>query len=173
MRRLGLIVAILVLTVDVLYVWYVVFVQRDGSDQPWTVPFVAAYLVAMAVCAVLAATIPAATWRLAFLGATAIGLLVLGFFALMSIGLPLFIMGLVSAAVLVNAIRHAARRRRALAVSLTGALASISLQFVGFAVTERMIACPPGAVSGSGGGLFSGSYTYTCQNGHAIVRFSQ
>ena len=173
MRRPGLIVAILVLTVDVLYVWYVVFVQGSGSDQPWTVPFVAAYLAALAVCAVLVATLPAATWRLAFLGAAAIGLLVLGFFALMSIGLPLFVMGFVSAAVLVNTIRHSAQRRRALTVLCTGALLSISMLFAGFAVTERIIACPPGAVSGSGSGMFSGSYTYTCQNGHAIVRFGQ
>lgn len=52
MRRLGLIVAIVVATVDILYIWYVGFVQGGTSDLPWRVPFVAAYLGALAICAI-------------------------------------------------------------------------------------------------------------------------
>jgi hypothetical protein len=171
MRRLGLIVAILVVVVDALYVRYVVFVQGASSDQPWRVPFVASYLLAIATCALLASTLPGRAWRLAFLAASSAGLLVLGFFALFSIGLPLFVMGLVAGAVLVGQISQAPSPRAAVGVSIAGILAAIVVLMAGFEITARIIACPPGAVSGggSGGGFLSGSYSYTCQNGRAIV----
>lgn len=52
MRRLGLIVAILVAAVDILYL---AVVRGQGvSDQPWVTRFVAAYLAALAICAALA-----------------------------------------------------------------------------------------------------------------------
>jgi len=172
MRRLGLIVAGVVATVDVLYVWYIGFVQGGTSDQPWRVPFVASYLGALAICAVLSATVSEGFWRVAFAGASASGLLVLGFFTLFSIGLPLVILGLLVAAVLVRATKSATRRGIAAGASIAGALASVLVLFAGIGITERIIACPPGAVSGGGGGgLLSGPYSYTCQNGRAIVTY--
>ncbi|TMD42491.1 MAG: hypothetical protein E6I88_04510 [Chloroflexi bacterium] len=171
MRRLGLIVAILVLTVDALYVWYIVFGQQGASDLPLRVPFVASYLVLISVCALLSSWLPDRTWRLALLGASTAGLLLVGFFALMSIGLPLFVMGLVGAVALARQISDATLRRTAAAVSVAGMVAAIVVLLAGFEITARIIACAPGAVSGSGSGsgFLSGSYTYTCQNGRAIV----
>jgi hypothetical protein len=172
MRRLGLVVAIVVAAVDVLYLWYVRFVQSGRSDQPLTVPFVAAYLGVVAICALVSAMTRAGTWRVALLGASAGGLLVLGFFALFSIGLPLFLMGLLAVAALVSAIKRATRRGLAAGASIAGALAAVLVLFAGFAITARVIACAPGAVSGSGsGGFLSSSYSYTCQNGRAIVTY--
>jgi hypothetical protein len=83
MRPLGLIVAIVVATVDIFYVWYVAFVQSGTSDQPLRVPFVAAYLGVLAI------------------------------FALFSIGLPLVVMGLLAVTALVRVIQNASRRGRA------------------------------------------------------------
>lgn len=169
MRRFGLIAAILVLTVDAFYVWYVVFKQGASSDQPWTVPFVGSYLAALAVCAVFSAMTSSGTWRLALLGAATAGLLLLGFFALMSIGLPLFVMGVVAAVMLVRQIAKARPRAFPAAVSLAGMLAAVVVLLAGFAITSRIISCPPGAVSGGGSGFLAPSYSYTCQHGRAIV----
>jgi hypothetical protein len=172
MRRLGLIVGVVVATVDALYIWYVVFVQGATSDLPWRVPFVAAYLGVVAICAVLFATASSPIWRIALVGASAGGLLVLGFFALFSIGLPLVVMGLLLAVALVSAINSGSRRSVAAGASIAGALAAVLVLLAGFEITGRIIACPPGAVSGSGGGGFlSESYSYTCQNGRAIVTY--
>lgn len=173
MRRLGLIVAIVVATVDLLYIWYIRFVQGGTSDQPWRVPFVASYLGVMAICALLSATLPAGSWRVGLLAASAGGLLLLGFFGLFSIGLPLLVMGLLAAAALIRALQSAKRRRLAAGASIAGALAAVTVLFAGFEITARIIACPPGAVSGGGSGFLTGSYSYTCQNGRAIVTYGR
>jgi hypothetical protein len=169
------VVAILVIVVDVLYVRYIVFVQGATSDQPWRVPFVASYLAAIAICALVSATLPAGNWRLALIGAATAGLLVLGFFGLFSIGLPLFVMGLVAVGVLVVQITRAQSRRAAAGVSIAGMLAAVVVLMAGVEITARIIACPPGAVSGSGSGgwFLTGGYSYTCQNGRATVNFGQ
>jgi hypothetical protein len=171
MRRLGLVVAIVVAAVDVLYLWYVGFVQSGTSDQPLRVPFVAAYLGAVAICALLSTMVSAGTWRVALLAASASGLLVLGFFALFSIGLPLVVMGLLAVAALVEAIRSATRGGLAAGASIAGAAAALLVLLAGLGITERIIACGPGVVSGGGSGFLSGPYSYTCQNGRAIVTF--
>jgi hypothetical protein len=172
MRRLGLVVAIVVVAVDVLYLWYVGFVQSGTSDQPLRVPFVAAYPGVVAICALLSALLSDGAWRIALLGASATGLLFLGFVAIFSIGLPLLVMGLLAVAALVEAIKRATRRGLAARASIAGALAAVLVMFAGFAITERIIACGPGVVSGGGsGGLLSGPYSYTCQNGRAIVTY--
>ena len=171
MRRVGLIVAIVVAVVDVLYISYVGFVQHGTSDTPWVVPFVASYLGLLAVCALLSATGVAGPGRIALLGASAGGLVVLGFLALFSIGLPLFVMGLVSIAGLVSAIGGATNRGLATGASIAGALVAVPVLLAGFQIIDRIIACPPGAVSGSGAGFLTPSYSYTCQNGRTIVRW--
>jgi hypothetical protein len=169
MRRLGLLVAIVVAIVDILYVWYIRFGQAGiASDLPLRVPFVASYLALMAVCAALS-TLGPGRWRAALLGACAAGLLLLGFFAIFSIGLPLLIIGLLATAILVHTINDSVRRRTAVALAIASALVAVVLMLAGFEVTGRVIACPPGAVSGGGTGFLTGSYSYTCQNGRAIV----
>ena len=174
MHRLGLIVAIVVAAVDVMYVWYVGFVQGATSDLPWRVPFVASYLAAVAICAMLSATVAARSLRVVLLGAAAGGLLLLGFFAIFSIGLPLVVAGLLTVVALVRAISGETGGGRALGASIAGALAAMVVLLAGFAITERIIGCAPGVVSGSGGGgLFSGPYSYACQNGRANVTYGR
>ncbi len=169
MRRLGWVVAIGVAIVDILYVWYIRFGQGGAaSDLPLRVPFVAAYLALMAICAALS-TMGPGRWRAALLGACAAGLLLLGFFAIFSIGLPLLVIGLLATVILVRTINDSARRRMAGALAMASALVAVVLMLAGFEVTGRIIACPPGAVSGGGTGFLTGSYSYTCQKGRAIV----
>jgi len=167
--RAGLIVAILVAAVDVLYVWFVGFGQGATSDMPWVVPFVASYLGLLALCALLSATGSPSSWRIALLGASAGGLVALGFLALFSIGLLLFVMGLVSTAALVMAIRSATNRGLATGASIAGALTAVLIMVAGFAISDRVIACRPGVDSGGGTGFLTSSYSYTCQNGRAMV----
>jgi hypothetical protein len=153
MRRLGLIVGVVVATVDGVYLWYVVFVQSATSDLPWRVPFVAAYLGVVPICAVLFDMASSGTSRF-------------------SIGLPLVVMGLLVVVALVSAISSTSRRSVAAGASIAGALAAVLVLLAGFEITGRIIACPPGAISGSGGGGFlSESYSYTCQNGRANVKY--
>lgn len=161
--------AIVVAVVDVLYVWFVEFVQGATSDMPWVAPFVASYLGLLAVCALLSATGSPRSWRIALLGVSAGGLVVLGFLALFSIGLPLFVMGLLSVAALVRTVAGATNRRLATGASIAGALTAILVVLAGFDITDRIIACRPGVVSGGGTGFLTSSYSYTCQNGRAIV----
>ena len=78
-------------------------------------------------------------------------------------------MGLVSIAALVSAIRGATNRRLATGASIAGALSAVLIMLAGFAITDRIIACRPGVVSGGGTGFLTSSYSYTCQNGRAIV----
>ena len=169
MRRVGLIVAIVVAVVDVLYIRFVEVVQGATSDMPWVVPFVASYVGLLAVCALLSATGSPSSWRIALLGGSAGGLVVLGFFALFSIGLPLLVMGLVSVAALVRTVRGATKRRLATGASIAGALTAVLVMLAGFEITDRIIACRSGVVSGGGTGFLTSSYSYTCENGRAIV----
>jgi hypothetical protein len=173
MRLLGVIVALLVVTVDLLYVWYIEFVQSALSDQPWRVPFVASYLGALAICALLSAVVSGGSWRVVLAGAAASGLLVLGFLGMFSIGLPLFVMGLLTTGALVMAVKSAVRPGLAAGAPVVGALVAVIVLVAGLGISERVIACSPGLVSGGGTTFLSGSYSYTCQNGRAIVTWGK
>jgi len=172
MPRLGLIVAILVAVVDILYI--AIIHGQPASDLPWRVPFVAAYLAAIAVCAALSTRVRSRRWQAGLLATSAAGLLLLGFFGLFSIGLPLVVAGLLAIAGLASVIGGSARRGVMVASSLAGGLVAVVVLLAGFEVTERIITCPPGVVSGGGGsGFLTGSYSYTCQGGRAIVTYGR
>jgi hypothetical protein len=173
MRLLGVIAAIVVVTVDLLYVWYIEFVQSGVSDQPWRVPFVASYLGVLAICALLSAVVSGGSWRVVLAGASASGLLVLGFLAVFSIGLPLVVMGLLTVAALVTTVKSEPHPGLAAGASVAGALVAVVVLLAGLGISERIIACSPRAVSGGGTTFLSGSYSYTCQNGRAIVTWGK
>jgi len=69
----------------------------------------------------------------------------------------------------VRAIRGSTNRRLATGASIAAALTAVLIMLAGFAITDRIIACRPGVVSGGGTGFLTSSYSYTCQNGRAIV----
>jgi len=164
-----LILAPLVLVVADLVVYGVLLTSQGGPppDSAAIVPFVSGYMLLMAV--VLALTLGGqpflVTMRPAMLAAAAAGLLLLGFFALFSIGLAIFVAGVLAG---IAAIRTLVARssRNAILSGVAGAVIAVTLLLGGFEVTQRIIVCPPtGTMGGGGSGFLTGPYHYTCVNG--------
>lgn len=174
MRWTGIAVAAIAGTVDVLYLGYV---NSQQASAPWflRVPFVAGFIVLMAICAALSAWASAIRWRPLLLGASAGGLLLLGFFAMFSIGLPLVAAGLVALAGLMGTLSQtdpAARMSSALArvgMAAVGAVMAVVILLAGFTLTEFAIRCPVSGTEGGGGGPVLGSYQYSCDNGKLTI----
>lgn len=145
---------------------YLALIRAQGSPPPdWlTVPFVTAYLLSMAAllgCSLLAVAVGL---RAAMRAGGAAGLLVLGYLAGFSIGVPLILAGVLAAI----ATLATGSRVRGLAVvaAPAAAVVAVGLLVAGFEATERAIACPAtGTMSGSGTGLVSGPYHWSCADG--------
>ena len=104
-------------------------------------------------------------YRPALLALSTIGLLAMGYVAIFSIGLPLLVAGALAFIALLTSLR-ASRQPSAFLKAGAGALIALVIFFGGFEASERAIACSPtGVESGSGSGLLSGPYHYTCVNG--------
>src|SRR5256885_15858790 len=103
MRWAGVAAAVIAGTVDVLYLG-TVGSQGASNPQSLTVPFVAAFIALMAICAALSDRASVARWRPLLLGASAAGLLLIGFFGIFSIGLPLLVAGVLAALSLITAL---------------------------------------------------------------------
>jgi uncharacterized sodium:solute symporter family permease YidK len=165
-RVLVAVAAVLVVVADALYLG-IVFNQGPHPPESFTIPFIAAYLLLLAVALVVSLM---SRWgvsvRAALRAAAAAGLLVLGVLALMSIGLALVIAGAMAFAATVRTVR----RPLVTASNLMGAASAViavGVLIAGFEVTERMIVCPDqGSMSGGGSGFLTGAYYYDCVNGH-------
>jgi hypothetical protein len=136
-------------------------------DSAAVVPFVGGYMLLMAALLGLSlfANPRVAMLRPAMLAAAAAGLVLLGFFALFSIGLPLFVAGILSA---IAAIRSLSGRngRSAVLSEVAGAVIALMVLLGGFEVTQRIIVCPPtGEMGGGSSGFLTGPYHYRCVNG--------
>jgi hypothetical protein len=128
---------------------------------------VAGYLAVMAallIVSVLGISRPA--WRLPLRAAAAGGLLVLGVLGLFSVGAPLLIAGGLATAAAVRTLR--VPTSRASLTAAASAVVAVAVLLTGFAVSGRIITCPPtGSMSGGGsGGFLSGPYYYECVDGH-------
>ncbi|HYM49934.1 MAG TPA: hypothetical protein VET65_05100 [Candidatus Limnocylindrales bacterium] len=166
MRWLAIAAAGLAALVDALYLG-IVFSQPGGTGgQFLRIPFVALFIAVLAIAAALAARASSARWRSALLGFSAIGLLVMGYFALFSIGFFLVVAGILA---LVAAIRCLVRATGpgALQQTSVGALVALMCIVLGFTLAERVIRCPSAGVTGGAGQylFFGGSYQYTCRDG--------
>ena len=136
-------------------------------DSAAIVPFVGGYMLLMAALLGLSLL---GNRRVAMLGpamlaAAAAGLMLLGFFALFSIGLAIFVAGVLAG---IAAIRTLVARssRNAILSGVAGAVIAVTLLLGGFEVTQRIIVCPPtGTMGGGGSGFLTGPYHYTCVNG--------
>ncbi|TMF30039.1 MAG: hypothetical protein E6I25_04435 [Chloroflexi bacterium] len=171
MRRLGVAAALIAGTVDVLYLGYVSS-QGAGDPQFLRVPLVALFIAVMAICAALSARQSAARWRPLLLGASAAGLLLLGYFAIFSIGLPLLVAGAFALVSLVGTLSldggppAGSSKAAAAGMAAAGAVLAVVVLLAGFSLAERAIRCP---ASGSGPGLLGGSYEYSCNNGTLTI----
>jgi hypothetical protein len=157
---------VVVLATDVAYL---LFIRAQGGADPataYTVPFVAGYLVVMA--ATLAASLMQWTpsvARLPLLAAAAGGLLVLGVFAMFSIGLPLLIAGSMAGAA-AGFTLGGSHLKSSVLLGLGAAAIAVAVLVAGFTVTARIIVCPAqGSMSGGGTGFLTGPYYYDCVNG--------
>jgi hypothetical protein len=164
MRWLAVTAAVIAAVTDILY--YGVVVGQGGHDPiRWRVAFVATFIAVLAMTAALSARASSRTWRPGLLGLSAIGLLAMGFIAIFSIGLPLLLAGAVAFIALVISLT-ASRQPAGFLKAGAGALIARVIFVGGFEVSERAIACAPtGVETGSGSGLLSGPYHYTCVNG--------
>jgi hypothetical protein len=164
MRWLAVIAAVIAALTDILY--FGVVVSQGGHDPiRWRVAFVATFIAVLAMTAALSARASASAWRPALLGLSAIGLLAMGFIAIFSIGFPLLIAGSLAFVALVVSLT-ASRQPASLLKAGAGALIALVIFVGGFEASERAIACAPtGVETGSGSGLLSGPYHYTCVNG--------
>ena len=172
MRWAGVVTAIIAATVDVLYIG-IVSTQRASDPEFLRVPFVAAFIALMAICAALSARASAGQFRPLLLGFSAAGLLLLGYFAIFSIGLPLLVAGLVALGSLINSLGRvwsadqASAKAAAGGMAAGGAVIAVVILLGGFSLAEQAISCPAhGTMNGGGLGVLGGSYSYSCHDGN-------
>jgi hypothetical protein len=171
--RLGwtvLMAVILAAIVDFLYVSeFVGQPGHRGYPLPPRQAFVAIFIAIMAMAAALSVSASAARWRTPLLGLSAIGLLAMGYIAMFSIGLPLFVAGLLSLMALIVNLR--AGIRFALLKAAAGGLLALGIFLAGFELTAEAITCPArGFEAGDGSSLFRGPFHYTCVDGKLTIR---
>jgi hypothetical protein len=174
MRWAGVGAAIIAAADDALYLG-IVGTQGGSNPQFLRIPFVAAFIAAMAICAALSSRASALRWRSLLLGVSAAGLILIGFFGIFSIGLPLVVAGVLASLGLINSLGQARANGKtsgSAAVAMAaggGVLATVAL-LAGISLTELALRCPANAIeSGSGASLLSGSYQYSCDNGKLTI----
>ncbi len=139
----------------------------DYAPDAYTVPFVTAYMLLMAVLlSVSLVQHPKIVLaRTALRAGAAGGLLVLGIVAAFSIGLPLIVAGILAAGATVQTLAPPHLTPAAIS-GVLAAFACVALLVTGFEVTERLIVCPEhGTMSGGGSGFVTGPYHYECVDG--------
>jgi hypothetical protein len=152
---------------------YVLIIRAQESYPPETfvAPFVAAYLALMA--AMLGVSLRqgrlAVRLRPVLRGGAAAGLVVMGALALMSIGILLIVAGGLATAT--AGMTLVGRHWSTFLYEAAAAFVALALLVAGFEATGRLIVCPAKGVSGgSGYGLVTGGYHWTCVDGHLDYR---
>jgi hypothetical protein len=160
--------SIVLVVADVIAYLLLITAQGPGqSDMTFVVPFVASYLAVAAIVLRLSLVSQPGlvAWRPALRASAAAGLLVLGVLAAFSIGLPIFLAGVLAAIAAVRALAGC-QLKNALLSQIAGGLIAVMVLVGGFEVTQRVIQCPPtGSSGGSGSGFLTGGYHYECFNG--------
>ena len=152
------------------FIGYQLLLRSQGGvppDSAATVPFVSGYMMLMA--ALLGLSLlghPRLVFlRPAMLASAAAGLLLLGIFGAFSIGVPLFLAGILATIAAIRALagRHS---KNAVLSELAGAVIALIVLVGGFGVTQRIIVCPPtGTMGGGGSGFLTPAYHYKCVDG--------
>src|ERR1700674_2458328 len=111
---------------------YVLLIKAQGpgqSDMPFVVPFVASYLAVAAIVLRLSLVSHPrlVAWRPALRASAAAGLLVLGILAAFSIGLPIFLAGVLAAIAAVRAVAGRQSRNAVLSLIAGGMIALMLL----------------------------------------------
>jgi hypothetical protein len=165
MRRFAIIGGLLAFVADGAYIW--VLQQQGTGDGTLRAPFVIAFIAVCAVTAVLGAVVPLRAPRLLLLTFSAVGLLVMGFLGIFSIGLLLL---LAAVPIAVSVGRSLVLPFPKVLPALAGGALALLVLAAGTWATELPVSCPAGGPSaGSGSGLFTGDYHWTCNNGRLTV----
>jgi hypothetical protein len=165
LRRLVWIAIVIVAVIDVGYVALIRSQESNPSDG-FRVLFVAAYLALMAVMLGISLLERPLIIRMrpGLRGGAAAGLLVMGVLAIFSIGVPIVVAGALATGASIRSL--AGRRLPAVVAEIAAAVVAIAVLVAGFEITERLIICPAKGLSGgSGYGLVSGGYHWTCVDG--------
>ena len=161
-----MLVALAVVALAAIDALYLALIRSQGgapSDTPWVVPFVAGYLLLMALDLAASLLVPPSARVLLRAGASA-GLLVLGVLSAFSIGAVVLIAAGLATAATVLGVTAKPGGRAALAAG-AGAIASVVILLGGFQVVWSHVVCQPAVQSGgSTAGLFGGS-SYECNSG--------
>jgi hypothetical protein len=174
MRWAGLGAAIIAAADDALYLG-VLNTQGGSNPQFLRAPFVAAYIALTAILAALSTRASAARWRPLLLGISAAGLLLLGFFGIFSIGVPLMVAGVLASLGLIDALgpaRPSGERsgKASAAIAAGGAVLAVVALLVGLSVTELAVRCPANGIEQVSGTDFLGSpYQFSCDNGKLTI----
>jgi len=102
------------------------------------------------------------------------GLLLLGYFGMFSIGLPLVAAGFLALygviRMLTQGFRTGTSTKAAAGMAAGGAVAAVVVLLAGFSLTELAIRCPAHGMIGGGGPSFFGcNYWYSCDNGKLTI----
>ena len=165
LRRLVWIAIVIVAVIDVAYVVLIRFQEPNPSDA-FRVLFVSAYLALIALMLGISLLERPLIIRLrpALRAGAAAGLVVMGVLAIFSIGIPIVVAGALATGAAIRSL--AGRRLPAAITEIAAAVVAIAVLVAGFEVTERLIICPAKGLSGgSGYGLISGGYHWTCVDG--------
>ncbi len=165
LRRLVWIAIVIVAVTDLGYV-AIIWSQESNPSDGFRVLFVAVYLALMAVMLGISLLDRQLIVRLrpALRAGAAAGLLVMGILAIFSIGIPIVVAGALATGASIRSL--AGLRRRAVITEVGAAVLAIAVLVAGFETTERLIICPARGLSGgSGYGLISGGYHWTCVDG--------
>ena len=169
-RVLVVVAAVAVAATDAAYIAIIRSQSGPGTPDVLTVPFVASYQLLMALLLV-ASLIVRRGARPAIRGAAAAGLLVMGWLAAMSVGIPL----LIAAALAMGATVLALNARSGfwpLVSTAGGVVLAVALLVVGFEFSWRYLVCPPtGQMSGTTATFTPGqSVIYDCNEGVLTTR---
>jgi hypothetical protein len=155
---------------------YLTVVRAQGGTDPsdaFTVPFVAGYLVVMAIILSLSQSEGPrlAAMRPVLRTAAAAGLLVLGVFALFSIGLPIFLAGVLATVGAIRAMTVPHLSRLTGLFEIAAAAIAVTVLVGGFVVGQEVIVCPPhGTMSGTTSSFITGGYSYQCNDGRLTLQ---
>ena len=168
MRKLSLAGAVLAILIAAAYL-VIIASQHDAGVLSFRVPFVAGFIAVAGVAAGLASWPRLDRRAPLLLGFSAASLVAMGVIAIFSVGIAIL---LAAVPVVVAAVLSLSRARQPLGLmqGLGGFVLALVVFVAGLQLTEMPVACPPtGYVAGSGPGLFSGPYHWTCVNGKLTV----
>lgn len=153
-------------TAAIVALYLAIIRSQGGPSTPdvLTVPFVASYLLLMALLLAVSLLVPPAA-RPALRGAAAGGLFVLGVLALFSIGLAIVLTAGLAIAATVLAIADRPGAKSVVSAVVAGVVA-VAVLVAGFEFSWHYLVCPAtGQQGGATAGFAGEGFSYDCNNG--------